>query len=619
MSSLEELVVGAAAALAALVDEGEVHPSAFTPPYGLDVTQDTAGYRQWLEVTEPRWRDEHEQLLRRLGPGGPTISLLTPVYRPDMELLRRCIDSVRTQTYPHWELCLCDDASGDEAVVRFLEAQAITDPRIRVAASETNGGISAATNGAAHLATGAFLGLLDQDDELDHRALAHVAGAIADDPLVDLVYTDEDKLDEQGNRLHPYFKPDWSPDLLLSNMYIGHLTVMRRALFERVGGFRSAFDGSQDYDLALRTTELARRIAHVPYLAYRWRMSSGSTAADYGAKPSADLAARAALGDAMARRGEVADIESGLHEGTFRVRRALPKRAKVAVIVPFRDGATLLSMCVESLVRSAGSVDWEAILVDNQSWEPETLALLRTYEGMDRVRLLSFDRPFNWSAINNEAARETDADYLLFLNSDVEARHDGWIEAMVEHAARPEVGVVGARLLYPDDRIQHAGVVLGLGGGVAWHPFCFLPADQPGYFAQPRVVRNWSAVTGACFMVRRSVFEQLDGFEEELAVAFNDVDFCLRARAAGLSIVYTPFAELYHHESASRGQTALEATETMFMFKRWSETIRSDPFFNENLDPMRAEYNVALLSQEVRQWDWVRQQAEKWLQESGTS
>ncbi|MDQ3756385.1 MAG: glycosyltransferase [Actinomycetota bacterium] len=578
------------------------------PAYGLDAAEDVDSYRAWLRFRTPSAEETTRRTLGflRTRTDRPLISVLTPVFRPDPELLRRCVGSVRAQGYDRWEHCLCDDGSGDGEVTALLEELASEDERIRITARPVNAGISAATNSAAEVATGSFFALLDQDDELAPEVLGEVARTLLDDDTIDFLYTDEDKLDEAGERRDPFFKPDWSPDLLLSHMYTGHLMVIRAKLFREVGGFRSEFDGSQDYDLALRISERARTVAHVPEIGYHWRQTSGSTAQQYSAKPYADTAARAALRDAVARRGEEAFVEPGLHEGTFRVRRVIRGTPLVSIVIPFRDGAELLRRAVESLPISAGYDHWEALLVDNQSWEPETKALLPKLLVDDRCRVISYPDQFNWAAINNAAARQCEGDLLLFLNSDVEGRAEGWLAAMVEHAQRPEIGVVGARLLYPGGAVQHTGVVMGLGGGVAHHAFCFCPAERPGYFSQAKVIRNYSAVTGACMMVRRQVFEELGGFDERLAVAFNDIDFCLRSRQQGYRVVSTPFAELVHYESATRGRAAVEREESILMLERWADVMARDPYFNPNLDLRQLEFAVRVGPEEVDPWRALR-------------
>jgi GT2 family glycosyltransferase/SAM-dependent methyltransferase len=617
----EALVLGVARLSAML-------PASFAPrepepangyDYGLDAAQDTEAYGRWLDARAAREQARRERDLQRLATlSPPRISVLVPVYRPEPEILRRCVESVRRQTYQNWQLCLCDDGSGDPEIRALLDTFAAEDSRVAVGARDVNGGISAATNSAAEMATGEFLALLDQDDELDPGALAAAAVALAEDPEVDFVYTDEDKFEPDGRRSEPFFKPDWSPDQLMSHMYLGHMLVFRRSLFEEVGGFRSEYDGSQDFDLALRLTERARKVTHVPVVGYHWRKIAGSTAHDYRAKPGADLAARAALTDALRRRGEQGSVESGLHEGTFRIRRVVSEQPLVSVIVPFHDGAELLRRCVTSLQERAGYENWEAILVDNNSWEPETRAVLNRLTQDQRCRVLPYPQPFNWAAINNYAAQYAEGRHLLFLNADIEGRSDGWLEALVEQSQRHEVGAVGSRLLYPDGRVQHAGVVMGLGGGVAWHAFCFLPGDQPGYFGQAKVLRNYCAVTGACMMVPKEVFDSLGGFDQSLPVAYNDIDFCLRLRDAGLRIVYTPFSELVHEESAIRGHASREPIETAIMWQRWEPIIRRDPYFNPNLDPLRSECSLDAGFEEDP-WLTLVSTVEKWLSRSGAT
>jgi GT2 family glycosyltransferase/2-polyprenyl-3-methyl-5-hydroxy-6-metoxy-1,4-benzoquinol methylase len=586
--------------------------------YSLDAAQDRDSYQVWLEANAGRRAEEVRRTREALAARTdvPSISVVVPVYRPDHHLMRRCVASVVDQDFDRWQLCLCDDGSEDPALTVLLAELASLDPRISVASRDENGGISAATNTAASLADGEFLAFLDQDDELGPGALARVALALVENPEVDVLYTDEDKFEPDGTRSEPFFKPDWSPDQLLSHMYIGHLFVLRRTLFEELGGLRPAFDGSQDYDLALRATERARKVAHVATVAYHWRKIAGSTAQDYRAKPKSDIAARAALTDALARRGERGVVESGLHEGTFRVRREIQGSPLISVIIPFHDGAAFLRRCVESLQRS-GYQNWEAILVDNRSWQPETRAVLSRLRQDQRCRVLQFSEDFNWAAVNNFASRHALGEHLLFMNVDVEGRSPGWLTAMLEHSQRAEVGAVGARLVYPDGRVQHAGVVMGLGGGVAWHAFCFCPGDQPGYFGQSKLVRNYSALTGACMMVRRETFDALGGFDESLPVAYNDIDFCLRLRAFGYQLVYTPFAELVHEESAVRGQASREPMETAAMFERWESVIRRDPYFNPNLDPRRSEHALSAGVEEVDPWESLVSSVESWLKRSG--
>jgi GT2 family glycosyltransferase len=532
--------------------------------------------------------------------GGVTITVVVPVFRSRPRNLERCIRSVEAQTYPAWELCLCDDASGDLQLTMLLEDAAARDSRIRVATLERNSGISAATNEAVSLGTGAFVAFLDHDDELHPDALARVAQAIAASPDADVVYSDEDKLDDRDRRCEPSFKPAWSPDWLLSTAYMCHLLVVRRSLLDEVGGLHSEFDGSQDYDLMLRATERARSVVHVPEILYHWRMVAGSAAEDTEAKPWAHDASRRAVDSALRRRQEQGSVEPGPYAGIYHVRRALRATPLVSVVVPFRDGAAALRRCLDSIEDLGGYGEVQVLLVDNDSEEPEVGALLDQVVEPPRVELLESPGPFNWSRINNEAVARSDGEVVLFLNNDVEGISEGWLRAMLEHAQRPGVAAVGARLVYPDGRLQHAGIVVGLFGKTG-HLLQGTPHYDPGYMGMAKLTRNCSAVTGACMMTPRSVFDELGGFEESMAVGYSDIDYCLRARDAGYSILYTPIAELLHTESSTRGLHDDSAELALFM-QRWGEMVETgDPYFNPNLS-RSSPYCELPVENEEREW-----------------
>lgn len=530
---------------------------------------------------------------------GPTFSVLVPVYNTPERWLRRCIDSVRAQAYPHWQLCIADDASPDPAVARVLEEYAALDPRIQVVRRERNGHIARASNTALEMATGEFVALLDHDDELRPNALLEMAEAIVADPGLELLYSDEDKLDAHGRRFDPYFKPDWNPDLLRSQNYVCHLTVVRTARVRAVGGFRPGFEGSQDHDLVLRCSEGLEpaRIRHLPRVLYHWRAIEGSTALTREAKDYAGAAGARAVDEHLARCHPGARA-SELSHGHYRVHWPLPDPApRVSLLVPTRDRADLLRTCVESLLARTDYPDFEVVVVDNGSTEPDALACLDELGRRDRVRVLRYDAPFNYSAINNWAAAQCDGEVLGLVNNDIEVITPGWLREMVSHAVRPEIGAVGAMLYYPDDRIQHAGVVLGI-HGVAAHVYCGMPRGYPGHGGRARVAQQLSAVTAACMVVRREVFERVGGLDESLQVAFNDIDFCLRVRQAGYRNLWTPFAELYHHESASRGtedspgKRARFAGEVEAMLRRWGPLLQTDPAWNPNLSlsSLNADY-----------------------------
>lgn len=559
-------------------------------------------YSAWVRRYDTLARADLENLRRRTTriAAPPLISLIVPVYQTPERWLRRCLDSVLQQAYPHWELCIADDASPDPRVAAVLREYAARDPRIRLALRDVNGHISEASNSALRLATGEFIGLLDHDDELRPHALLEMAEAIAARAEVGLLYSDEDKIDGDGRRFQPNFKPDWNPDLLRSQNYICHFTVIRTDLVRAVGGFRKGFEGSQDHDLFLRCAErlAPEQIHHVPKILYHWRAVAGSTALERASKDYASAAGVRAVAEHLERTGTRARVEE-LPHGHYRVAWPLPDPLpKVSIIVPTRDRLPLLRGCIESVLERTDYGRYEIVVVDNQSVEPDTLEYLRRLQAREGVRVLRYDAPFNYAAINNWAAARCDGELLALLNNDIEVDSPGWLAEMAGHALRPEIGAVGGMLYYPDRTIQHAGVILGI-DGVANHAFLHQPAGSPGYCARALVAQNLSAVTGACLVVRREAFERVGGLDEALAVAFNDIDFCLRLRDAGYRNVWTPFAELYHHESASRGSedTAEKkrrfAEEVELMQRRWGRALLCDPAYNPNLSLRDAGFDFA--------------------------
>ena len=521
----------------------------------------------------------------------PATSIVMPVYNVEARWLIAAVDSVRRQFYPHWELCIADDASTNHETRKALdEIVRLGDNRIRVAKLKRNSGIAHASNAALKLATGDYVGLLDHDDALTRDALLEVAMQIAASNA-DILYSDEDKLDEAGQHVEVHCKPDFSPDYFFSINYICHFSVFRRDLLTRIGGFRTGFDGAQDYDLLLRATEKTENIAHISKVLYHWRRIPGSTAATSTAKPQTSDAGRRALAESIRRRGIKGSVETGPYPNTFRVRRTIVGEPLVSILIPFRDKPDLLDVCVSSILSRTRYANFEILCIDNGSREPETRAVLDRLSRQDaRVRLVRHDAPFNYSAINNFGAAQARGAHLLFLNNDTEVISDEWLGAMIEHSQRPEVGVVGARLWYADRTIQHAGVIVGP-GGVAGHGHLFQPGDDPGYFARIRLVQNLSAVTFACAMTRREVFTKLGGLNErELKIAFNDVDYCLRAREAGFLVVYTPYALLHHYESKSRGYEDTPekqmrfAGEIHYMQQRHAVLFEhGDPYYNPRL------------------------------------
>jgi GT2 family glycosyltransferase len=537
----------------------------------------------------------------------PLISILLPAYNTPESWLVRAIESVRAQIYPHWELCVADDASTAPHVRRILDNFSRRDARIKIRYRSENGHISAASNSALALATGEFAALLDHDDELAPHALAEVIFALADRPDLEFLYSDEDKIDEQGRRFDPYFKPDWNPDLLLGQNYTCHLSVFRTSRLRAVGGFRTGFEGSQDWDLTLRATDGldGSRIHHIPRVLYHWRAISGSTALVIDQKNNYPfIAAEKALTEHLGRAGVPAELVSvaGHH---WRVKRHLPAPPpKVSIIIPTKNGESLLRVCIGSILAKTTYPNFEIVLVNNRSDDPAMPRYFEELRGRG-IQVLDYDAPFNFSAINNFAVRSATGSVLVFLNNDMEVISADWLEELVSQALRPEIGCVGAMLYYPNDTVQHAGAVLGLTGpagkdGVAGHAFKGAKRGSEGQRNRLRLVQNYSAVTAACLAVRREIFDEVGGFNErELAVAFNDIDFCLRVLKAGYRNLWTPFAELYHHESASRGpedspeKIARFQGEIAYMRRTWAAILDHDPAYNPNLSLQHEDFSLA--------------------------
>ncbi len=569
--------------------------------YGAVQRSDTS-YAAWVDgydssrALDPALLQARAQALA----DGPRFSVLLPVYETPERWLRRCLDSVLAQAYPRWELCIADDASRAPHVRQVLDEYARRDARVRVRIRPSNGHISAASNSALEMATGDYVALLDHDDELRPHALLEMAEAIVRQPTLDLLYSDEDKIDERGRRFEPNFKPDWNPDLLLSQNYLCHLTVVRTRLAREVGGFRAGFEGSQDHDLVLRCVERlpGSHIHHVPRVLYHWRAVAGSTALERGAKDYADQAGARAVADHLERTGAGGRVES-LSHGHYRVRWPRPEPPPlVSLIIPTRDCAELLQTCVASLLQQTSYPAFELIVVDNQSSEPEALACLERISADPRVRVLRYDAPFNYSAINNFAERAARGSIIGLLNNDLEIADGGWLDEMVGQACRPGVGAVGTMLHFPDGSIQHAGVILGI-GGIANHPYLGQPRGYPGHGARALVAQNLSAVTAACLVVSREAYRAAGGLDERLTVAFNDIDFCLRLCELGYRNVWTPFCDVVHHESASRGKDDTPekarrfATEVDYMHQRWGPLLARDPAYNPNLSLETLNFELA--------------------------
>lgn len=562
-------------------------------------------YQTWIEKYDtPTAAHDHalkarvEQLAER-----PLISVIMPVYNTPPILLRATIESVRDQIYDRWELCIADDRSTDPQVGRLLREYAVDDPRIKVTFREQNGHISAATNTAFELATGDWIALLDHDDILRNTALAEVALEISAHADAQLIYSDEDKIDANGRRFDAYFKPDFSRELFRSQNYLNHLTVHRASNIRAVGGWRSGYEGSQDYDLNLRIFEIIdpTKIRHIPKVLYHWRAVAGSTAASGSEKSYALAAGHRALQDHISRMKLPANAEIVTGLPFYRVRFDIPQPPPlVTIIIPTRDKLNVLRNCISSICTKTAYPNYEIIVVNNDSREDQTLEYFEDLERAPNIRVLPYNHAFNYSAINNFAVQHANGSILGLLNNDVEVISEDWLGEMVSWVCRPEIGCVGAKLYYSNETIQHAGVILGI-GGVANHAHLYEPRETPGYFGRAAVVGNFSAVTGACLVVRKSVYQDVGGLDEEnLSVAFNDVDFCLRVQGAGYSNVWTPYAELYHHESLSRGKedTADKskrfASEVDYMLRTWGPALKNDPYYSVHFN--RTKPNFILMS-----------------------
>jgi len=557
--------------------------------------QSSSDYQKYLEEIQLTFK-EIRQIKENIQKFEykPLISIVVPVYNVAEVWLRKAINSVMDQYYEKWELCLADDASTEPHIKAILKEYAELDSRIKVQYRPQNGGIVKASNTAFKMAQGAYVGLLDNDDELTPNALYEVV-KVLQETRHDLIYSDEDKLEMDGTPVEPYYKSDFDQDLLFSNNYICHFSVFRRKIMEEVGAFREGTDGSQDYDLVLRFTDKKRSIHHIAKVLYHWRKIPGSTADTVEAKPYVFEAAKKALRDTLKRRGIKGEVLDGIWKGSYRVKREILGEPLVSIIIPFRDKVDILRICLDSIFAKTTYENYEILLVNNSSELLETREYMREIENCPRVRLLHYNAPFNFSAINNFASLRAEGEYLLLLNNDTEVIDPDWVQSMLEHAQRAEVGCVGAKLLYPNNLIQHAGVVIGV-GGAANHCYAKFPSDQNGYFGQLNVVRQYSAVTAACIMIRKTIYEEMDGLDEEnLAVSFNDVDFCLRLREKGYLNVYTPYALLYHHESLSRGYN-VSFNEEYYLRRRHQGIFqKGDPYYNPNLSHERLDFTLKVL------------------------
>jgi predicted O-linked N-acetylglucosamine transferase (SPINDLY family)/GT2 family glycosyltransferase/ubiquinone/menaquinone biosynthesis C-methylase UbiE len=581
-------------------------PVSLKPKYPPKEEQvgETPDYQEWIRLCDTINEGDISAFREEVGKlqNKPLISVIMPVFDPPKKFLIKAIESVLSQTYENWELCIADDASTKKFVRPLLEGYARKDPRIKVTFRETNGHISVASNSALKLATGEFVAFLDHDDELRTHSLLEIAKVINTNPTAKLIYSDEDKIDEKGVRYDPYFKPDWNPDLLLGQNYISHFSVFESALVSKLKGLRKGYEGSQDWDLTLRFTEQIKKtsILHIPKVLYHWRAIKGSTATDVRQKKNIFDVTEKAITECFERRKLKATLTFPIEGFNYPRVRYLAndiKSLKVSILIPTKDRVDLLEKCITSIFATIEHNNFQVIIIDNESREKCSHTYLDKIKKDKRTQIVSVPGEFNYSKLNNLVVEKAKGEILLLLNNDIEAISKGWFEEMLSFAMRPEIGCVGAKLLYPDGRLQHGGVIVGLGGG-AGHSHKFAGRGSRGYSGHLCVARNVSAVTAACMMVRKEIYKKAGGLDElRLKVAFNDVDFSLRVEKLGYRNLWTPFAELVHHESATRGNDQ-ETTqkrnrsykEIISLQNRWCLKSYDDPHYNTNLTKLSEQY-----------------------------
>lgn len=531
------------------------------------------------------------------------FSIVMPVHNAPIQFLRRAIESVLKQAYKNWELCISDDHSSDQKVISTLKEFRDLDSRIKINFRKKNGHISACSNSALKNCIGEYIVLLDHDDELRPHSLLRIAETLKKNSKIQFVYSDEDKIDEVNNRFQPYFKPDWNPDLLLSQNYICHLACIKKDLIEDAGGFRVGYEGSQDWDLFLRVTEKLKpdKISHIPEILYHWRSYAASTASSLKNKEYAIGAAQKSLNDYLVRnkiKGKISKLNE--RANYWKIKYDIPQKTpQVSIIIPTKDKKEILKVCVDSILSKTNYSNYEILIVDNDTTDPESMIYLENLDKKNVIEVIKNSGKFNYSRLNNNAAKHAKGEVLLLLNNDIEVVSEDWLEIMVSHAIRPGIGCVGAKLLYPNSTIQHAGVVLGI-GGVAGHPYKGFPADSTGQFSRLLATQNFEAVTGACLAVKKSIFEEVGGLnEKDLKVAFNDVDFCLRVRELGYNNILDPSVVLFHHESYSRGvdtegiKKVRFEEEVKYMYRKWGKKLQNDSFYSPNLSLEKEDFSLA--------------------------
>lgn len=564
----------------------------------LSGQRDYGNYEDFLK----KYGVKEEELARQrqeVFENGPSFSIAVPLYQTKEKYLREMIESVQAQTYANWELCLADGSGREHSLQPVVGEYIAKDKRIKYCLLDSNEGIAGNTNEALKMADGDFVVLTDHDDLLSPEALYQCAKAVQKEPQTDVIYSDEDKVDMSGKKFfEPHFKSDYNIDLLCTMNYICHLFVVRKDVMEQAGLFESCYDGAQDHDFILRCTEKAEHIVHIPKVLYHWRCHAQSTSENPESKLYAFENGCKAVKAHYDRTGIPAEVEQGPFYGMYRTHYLWKEQPLVSILIPNKDHVADLKKCMDSIEEKSTYRNFEFIIVENNSTEEETFAYYKEIEKRDNVRVLYYKEDFNYSRINNFGAKEANGEYVLLLNNDTEMIEPDSIKEMLDVCMRPDVGIVGAKLIFEDNTIQHAGVIIGF-GGVAGHAFIGQDRDDNGYFSRIISVQDLSAVTAACLMVRRSVFDEVEGLNEEFKVAFNDIDFCLKVRKAGYLVVYNPYAQFYHYESKSRGQedsadkVARFQQEIGLFGERWGELLEhGDPYYNPNLTLDKADFSL---------------------------
>lgn len=554
-------------------------------------------YRQWFEdhkVTQEEWEKQRKTVFGIR----PVISILVPVYNTPVNFLMEMIESVRNQSYENWQLCIANASPDNQELSKVLKEQAGKDKRICITDVKENKGISENTNRALEIAEGDYVGFLDHDDVLALNALFEIVKKINEAGRADVIYTDEDKVSmDLTEHFSPNFKPDFNVDLLRSNNYICHFFVAGKAMVEKLGGLCPEYNGAQDYDLILRCTEQAEHILHVPKILYHWRTHKDSTADNPLSKSYAYEAGKKAIEAHLQRCGVKAEVEYTSSPGFYRVKYELEGNPLVSIVIPNKDNKECLEKCVHSIITKSTYKNFEVVIVENNSQTKEIFSYYKKIRS-DRIRIVTWKGEFNYSAINNFGVSHCKGDYIVLLNNDTEVISEDWLEEMVGHCQRQEVGIVGAKLYYPDNTVQHAGIIVGI-GGVAGNVFVGLPRAYSGYMHKASLQLDLSAVTAACLMVKKTVYDEVGGLEEKLKVAFNDVDFCLRVRKAGYLVVYDPYVEFYHYESKTRGAEDTPEkirrfqSEIEYMRSHWIDILKNgDPAYNPNLTLKKWDYSL---------------------------